>query len=212
MELVRQKAYWRTFEMACTRLMEMSLEEQTAKAGLELLRKGSSVRIPVPFFDETIELSIPGFAFESTGGSNVTLTAKIIILHYLIHASGAPFGADLVPYEDIPGCRAYLPVFERRVTKPLLAAFGRARNAFVEAGKALGSKEEEYGNGSFTLHPFPRVALTFILWEGDEDFAPSIKVLFERSTPSYLPLEDIVVVSKMAATRIIKQARRAYVE
>jgi len=211
-ELVRQKAYRKTFEMACARLMEMSLEEQAAKAGLELHRSGSSVRILVPFFDETIELGIPGFSFEAAGVSNITLTTKIIILHYLIHASGAPFRTDLVPYEDISGCRSYLPVFERRVVKPLLSAFGKARDAFVEAGKGLGGREEEYGNGSFTLHPFPRVALTFILWEGDEDFPPSVKVLFERSIPAYLPLEDIVVVSKMAATRIIKQARKTYVE
>ena len=212
MELVRQKAYRKTFDMACGRLMELPLEEQAAKAGLEIVRKGGIVRIPVPFFDETIELAIPGFSFESTKGSNVTLTTKIIILHYLIQASGAPSGADLVPYEDIPGCRAYLPVFERRVVRPMLAAFGNARDAFVDAGKAFGGSEEEYGNGSFTLHPFPRVALTFILWEGDEDFPPSIKVLFDRSIPAYLPLEDIVVISKMAATRIIKQARKTYRE
>jgi hypothetical protein len=35
-----------------------------------------------------------------------------------------------------------------------------------------------------------------------------MKVLFDRSIPTYLPLEDIVVVSKMAATRILKQARK----
>lgn len=212
MELVRQKAYRKTFEMACSRLMELSLEGQAAKAGLEVVRNGSMVRIPVPFFDETIGLAIPGFSFESGKGSNVTLTTKIIILHYLIHASGVLPGADLVPYEDIPGCRAYQPVFERRTVRPLLAAFGSARDAFVDAGKALGGKEEEYGNGSFTLHAFPRVALTFILWEGDETFPPSIKVLFDRSIPAYLPLEDIVVISKMAATRIIKQARKTYTE
>ena len=212
MELVRQKAYRETFEMAWSRLMELPLEEQAVKAGVEIVRKGSILRIPVPFFDETIELAIPGFSFESVKGSNVTLTAKIIILHYLIHASGVLPGADLVPYEDIPGCRAYLPVFERRVVKPMLAAFGNARDAFVDAGKALGGREEAYGNGSFTLHAFPRVALTFILWEGDETFTPSIKVLFERSIPAYLPLEDIVVISKMAATRIIKQARKTYID
>jgi hypothetical protein len=39
-----------------------------------------------------------------------------------------------------------------------------------------------------------------------------MKVLFDRSIHTCLPLEDIVVISKMAATRIIKQARKEYTE
>jgi hypothetical protein len=176
------------------------------------VKKEDITYLSVPFFNESIELAVPGFIFKSLKGSNITLTAKIIILHYLIQASGAPVDATLAPYEDIPGCRVYLPVFERRVVTPLLRAFGYSRNAFSAAGSALGGKVEEYGNASFTLSAFPRLPITFILWEGEEEFAPSIKVLFDRSIPTYLPLEDVVVVSKMAATRILKEARKEYSE
>ncbi len=178
------------------------------KPGSSLVEKEDVSYVSVPFFNETIELAMPGCSFRSLKGSNVTLTTKIIILHYLIHASGNPVGAALVPYEDIPGCRAYLPVFERRVVKPLVGAFGYSRDAFSEAGNALGGKEEEYGNASFTLSAFPRLPITFILWEGEEEFPPSVKVLFDQSIHTYLPLEDIVVVSKMATTRILKEARK----
>ena len=141
-------------------------------------------------------MTIPGFVFKSGKGSNITLTAKIILLHHIIAASGLPVDADLIPYEDVPGCRAYAPVFDRRVTKPLISAFGFARDAFLEAGMALGGRKEEYGDASFTLQAFPRLPVTFILWEGDEDFPPSMKVLFDRSIHGYLPLEDIVVISE----------------
>ena len=94
----------------------------------------------------------------------------------------------------------------------MLSAFGFARDAFLEAGLSLGGQKEEYGDASFTVRAFPRVPITFILWEGDPDFPPSVKVLFDRSVKSYLPLEDIVVVSKMAATRVIKEARKEYTE
>ena len=211
-ELRLQKAYRRTFDLACSRLAELPLEERAAKAGLALTKKEDLYGVSIPFFDEVIELAIPGFSFKSLKGSNVTLTAKIVILHYLIHASGAPVGGGLAPYEDIPGCRAYQPVFERRVVKPLVSAFGYSRDAFLAAGKALGGRQEEYGNASFTLSAFPRLPITFILWEGEEEFPPSIKVLFDQSIHAYLPLEDIVVVSKMATTRILKEARKEYGE
>ena len=212
MDLVRQKAYRRTFELACGRLGELPLEERAAKAGVRFMKKEGVAHLSIPFFEENIELAVPGFVFKSSKGSNITLTAKIVIMHYLIQASGARVGAGLKPYEDIPGCRVYLPAFERRVVAPLLRAFGYSRDAFSAAGKALGGKAEEYGNASFTLYAFPRLPITFILWEGEEEFPPSIKVLLDQSVHTYLPLEDIVVVSKMAATRILKEARKEYIE
>jgi hypothetical protein len=212
MELVRQKAYRKTFEIACDRLGVMPLEERLDRAGLAFSVKGDVYTIAVPSFDEVITLSIPGFSFTSSTASNITLTAKIIILHHIIHASGTPILGELVPYEDVPGCRAYAPVFDRRVSRPLLSAFGYDRDAFASAGASLGGKEGDFGDASFRLDAFPRVPITFVLWEGDKDFPPSLRVLFDPTVHQYLPLEDIVVVSKMAATRILKQARKEYAE
>jgi hypothetical protein len=212
MELVRQKAYRKTFEIACGQLAGLPLEERLGKAGLVFSRNGNSYTIVVPCFDESVELSIPGFSFTSPSSSNITLTARIIMLHYIIHATGTPLAGELVPYEDIPGCRGYAPVFERRVSRPLLAAFGYDRDTFAAAGASLSGIKEDFGDASFRLDAFPRVPITFVLWEGDQDFPPAMKVLFDRTVDRYLPLEDIVVISKMAATRILKQARKECVE
>jgi hypothetical protein len=212
MELVRQKAYRKTLEIACDQLSRLPLEERAEKAGVNLSEgKGCQV-VYIPSFDEAVELSIPGFTFHSSKSANITLTAKIVLLHYLIHASGTALASELVTYEDIPGCRSYASVFERRVTKPLLSAFGYDRDSFARAAASLGGTATEFGDASFRLYAFPRVPITFILWEGDQDFPPSMKVLFDRTIHQYLPLEDIVVVSKMAATRILKEARKEYVE
>jgi hypothetical protein len=164
----------------------------------------------VPLFDETIELVTPACTFRSTQGSSVSLVTRIILLHYLLHASGRDVGSEPVGYDDIPGCRPYLPVFERRVVRPLLSAFAYARDAFMDAGAALGGAPAEYGNASFAVNALPRVPLTFILWEGDQDFPSTIKVLFDRSVSDYLPLEDITVIAKMASTRLLAKARKVY--
>jgi hypothetical protein len=39
-----------------------------------------------------------------------------------------------------------------------------------------------------------------------------VKILFDPSIDSYLPLEDITVISKLAAVRILKAARKSYQE
>ena len=212
MALEKQKTYKKVFDLACEGLRNSDLPELLKKASVAYKVENDQYVVEAPFFEETIILEIPRFAFRSREGSNVTLATKILILHYFLKASGQPLGQEKIPYEDIPGCRPYLPVFERRVVRPLMSAFGFDRDLFRSAGEALGGTPESYGDVSFTLHALPMVPLTFILWEGDQEFPPSLKVLFDPSIDTYLPLEDITVLSKLAAVRIIKAARKNYRE
>ncbi|MDR2018720.1 MAG: DUF3786 domain-containing protein [Syntrophobacterales bacterium] len=210
MELRKQKIYKKVFDMACADLVRLDIREKTGDAGVCFSGKDHGVAIEVPFFDEIITVEMPGFSFRSSKSATVSLVMKIVILHYLVRASGIPLADDRISYEDIPGTRSYLPVFEARVTKPLVSAFGYNKDAFLESGLAMGGKREEFGNASFTFYAFPRVPITFILWEGDEEFRPSVKTLFNPSISGYLFLEDISVISRLAAARVIKAARMKY--
>jgi hypothetical protein len=210
LELRKQKIYKNVYEMACEELLGSDHETQFANAGVISETRQKGYRVDVPYFDEIISLELPGFSFKSSKEANVTLVTKIIILHYINTASGAPLGADKIPYEDIPGLAGYLPVFERKAARPLVTTFGLDRHAFLDAGLSLGGEREDYGDASFTLQALPRVPITFILWEGDEEFPPSIRILFDPSITGYLPLEDISVISKLASTRIVKEARLKY--
>lgn len=212
MELKRQKAYKAVFDRARDELMESAMEEKFFLAGLRQEQKGDSLRVHVPYFDETITLDIPSFSFSSSRGANITLVARIIILHYINTASGIPLTGEKVAFGDIPACMHYDPVFEKRVLKPLVRAFGYDRYAFLDAGRSLGSKEEQFGDASLTLFAFPKVPITFVLWEGDTEFPPSAKALFDPSITGYLPLEDIVVIAKLAAGRILKTAMKNFAE
>jgi hypothetical protein len=210
MELKKQKAYKTVFEIACDTLIASDYELQCAEAGLKCAVETEGTSVEVPYFDEIITIHIPRFTFESSKNTNVTLVTRIILLHYINNASGVPLSGEKVAYGDIPSCMHYEPVFAKRVLKPLQNAFGFDKYAFLEAGLALGGKEEEYGDASFTLFAFPKVPITFILWQGDEEFPPSVKALFDPSITGYLPLEDIVVIAKLAASRILKTAHKQH--
>lgn len=207
MELKRQKTYKGVFDAARDLLLNGgNIPEKLFRAGLRYDERETDLRVFVPFFNETIILTLPAGNFASDAGGNVTLVARIIILHYINTASGIPFAGEKVAYGDIPQCMHYDPVFERRVLKPIVRAFGYDKYSFKEAGRLMGAREEEFGDASFTLFAFPKVPITFILWEGDEEFPPQAKALFDLSITGYLPLEDIVVIAKLAAGRILKSA------
>ncbi len=210
MELKKQKTYKTVYEIARNALISSDYSRQCAQGGLRCGEKTGVTTMEVPYFDEIITIRLPGFSFESSKDANVTLVSKIIILHYINNASGIPLTGEKVAYGDIPSCLHYEPVFTKRVLKPLQNAFGYDKYTFLEAGLALGGKKEEYGDASFTLFAFPKVPITFILWEGDEEFPPSAKALFDPSITGYLPLEDIVVIAKLAVSRILKTAHKQH--
>jgi hypothetical protein len=213
-ELKKQKVYKRVFEIARDALQGADAEGQFQKASIPFFSNNRGFVAPIPFFDEVITLEVPGFIFKSSRTASVNLVTKIMLLHHVLAASGESLKplAERIPYEDIPGCRHYQPVFEKRALKPLQTAFGHDRYLFLEAGQAMGGIEEEFGDASFTVSAFPMVPITIILWEGDEEFPPSVRMLFDPSITGYLPLEDIVVLSKLAGTRLIKAARLAAAE
>lgn len=210
MELKKQKTYKTVYEIARNALISSDYSRQCAQAGLRCGEKTGVTTLEVPYFDEIITIRLPGFSFESSKNANVTLVSKIIILHYINNASGIPLAGEKVAYGDIPSCLHYEPVFTKRVLKPLQNAFGYDKYTFLEGGLALGGKKEEYGDASFTLFAFPKVPITLILWEGDEEFPSSAKALFDPSITGYLPLEDIVVIAKLAVSRILKTAHKQH--
>lgn len=212
MELKKQKTYKGVFDRAREELINSAMEEKFFLAGLRFEHRDKGLLVYVPYFDETITFNIPSFSFSSSSGANITLVARIIILHYINNASGIPFAGEKVAYGDIPSCMHYDPVFNKRVLKPLVSAFGYDKYAFLEAGRSLGAKEDEFGDASFTLFALPKIPVTFILWEGDSEFQPSAKALFDPSITGYLPLEDIVVIAKLAAGRILKTAMKKFAE
>lgn len=212
MELRKQKTYKPVLDLAKEVLLSSDYRHKCALAGVKCATADSGAAlIEVPYFDELITITIPHFSFESSKNANITLVTRIILLHYINTASGIALTGEKIGYGDIPSCLHYEPVFEKRVLKPLRNAFGSDKYAFMDAGLALGGKEEEYGDASFTLFPVPKIPITFVLWEGDEEFPPAAKTLFDPSVTGYLPLEDIVVISKLAASRVLKTAHKQHV-
>jgi len=206
MELTKQKNYQQSFELACTSIKEMDLEERAKKAGSDYQKGEDGAKIIIDFFAEPYHIHFPQIEFYSPSKKTVSLITRILLLHYLIRADGSPLTGKWVGYKDIPGGLLYAGVFARRVIEPLVRKFGNSAKWFKEIGKKLGGKSVEVGDASFILHAFPFIPLQYVLWEGDEEFPPSVQLLFDASVDHYLSLEDIVVLGQMATGRLIHQS------
>jgi hypothetical protein len=208
MELSKQKNYQQSFDLACGMIKRMDLEERAKKAGADYQKGEDGEKIIIHFFSEPYHIQFPQIEFYSPSQKTVSLVTRILLLHYLIHADGNPLTGRWVAYKDIPGGLLYAGVFARRVTEPLQRRFGMLAESFKETGIKSGGDPVAIGDASFILKAFPYVPLQYVLWEGDEEFPPSVQVLFDASVDHYLTLEDIVVLGQVTTGRLINRSTR----
>ena len=206
MELSKQKNYQQSFDLACVSIKGMDLEERAKKAGADYQKGEEGEKIIIHFFSEPYSIQFPQIEFYSPSKKVVSLVTRILLLHYLICADGNPLTGKWVAYKDIPGGLLYAGVFARRVTEPLQRKFGKSAKSFKETGIKSGGEPAEVGDASFILHAFPYVPLQYVLWEGDEEFPPSVQLLFDASVDHYLSLEDIVVLGQVTTGRVINRS------
>jgi hypothetical protein len=206
MELSKQKNYQQSFDLACVSIKGMDLEERAKKAGADFQKGEEGEKITIHFFSEPYSIQFPQIEFYSPSKKVVSLVTRILLLHYLIRADGNPLTGKWVAYKDIPGGLLYAGVFARRVTEPLQRKFGKSAKSFKETGIKSGGEPAEVGDASFSFHAFPYVPLQYVLWEGDEEFPPSVQLLFDASVDHYLSLEDIVVLGQVTTGRVINRS------
>jgi hypothetical protein len=209
MELSKQKNYQQTFDLACSSIQRMNLEEKAKKAGANYEKREGGERIALHFLLEPYTIQFPQMEFHSPSQKMVSLVIRILLLHYLIRADGSPLTGKWVTYKDIPGGLLYAGVFARRVTEPLERRFGKAARSFKETGIRSGGESVEIGDASFILHAFPYVPLQYVLWEADEEFPSSVQLLFDASVDHYLALEDMVVLGQVTTGRLINRSLRS---
>ena len=158
--------------------------------------------IQVDYLNRRYCLRLPGAEWEG----EVSSREKLLILHYLINSKGIPLSGKLIDFREFPGGNVYYPVFEGRVCRPFLKCFGKNQPLLLKAALALKGSKQELGDFSVNIPVFPRVGITFIVYRGDEELAPTAKILFDSSVSEYLATEDVVVVCEDACRRLIEEA------
>ena len=162
--------------------------------------------INLDFLDRTYEVTHPDgdvrYADESE--SSPPLWEQIINLHYLNHAEGRPLAGELIAFDSIPSGPFYRSAFECRTAGILLKIFADKPEALAACAERIGAEPNELGDVGFTVNAFPRVPITVVFWQADEEFTARASFLFDASIASYLPTEDITLTSQMLAIKLVK--------
>ncbi len=201
---VRELAHRLAFKLAREQLSAISgIDEQCRKSGAEYLPDRKIITIE--HLHRTYNISYPdGEVTLSGSGEAVPLRDKILLLHYLTRAKGTPLTGKMITYKELHDGLNYYPTFFKRAIEPVVKRYKDEPQKLIGAGRQMGGVKADYGDAGVTIPAFPRVPLTFVLWQGDKEFAADGNILFDSTISDYLPTEDITILSEVIAWRLAR--------
>ena len=183
--------YDEALNLATERLAQMSPETVCLSCGVRY---------------ENGEFFLPWFNRERAL-SSAPETYKILWLHYLTASGAKKPSGHLIAYREAAPALFYESNFYKRSVKPLVGCFGKNPESLVTTGEFLGGKKAEFGNAAITVNVLPYFPMTFIIWEGSEEFPPDGNILFDQTAKAWFNAEDLSVVAGIAVHELIEASK-----
>ena len=201
--------YLTAIALAVAELKNLNPKRLENRTGAQYFVEDTAEGLIVPYFGQPRRITWPEVAVAPVNGQReISLPEQILILHYLLHASGEPLTGRTIDFRQVPEGGFYWSAFVSRAKKPLLETFGHDLPLYVKVAAAMEGEPQPLGDAAARFMAFPRVPITHVLWRGDEEFPPEANILFDETIPRYFPTEDIAALSGASVYRLMGAVRQ----
>jgi hypothetical protein len=157
--------------------------------------------ILLPALDRTLRVDLERReVFVDQRGGEVSGRARsawgVLALHYLCARDRAT-DARRVSFAHFSDSRGYLSVFGKRIVDRFLATTGRTAAPFEQSSERLGGRRLDAPGVGYVFDLFPRLPISLIRHEGDDEIGPGAVVLYRADAERLLPAEDRVVAAEL---------------
>jgi len=129
---------------------------------------------------------------------------QVLILTYLRNADGTPPSGRWLSFRELPDGGFYHLAFQSYAPDRLAQRFGHDIDAFRKAGQLTGGRPEGIGDASFGYRAMPQLWLAAVLWQGDEEFPASARILFDQNCGRYLATDLLATLGRMLVGVLLK--------
>jgi hypothetical protein len=152
-----------------------------------------------------MRISHPDLAFEAPDFLN-TYVIKLLATLYMANATAAPLANQWVPYRELKDGMFYAKSFSDTVEERVCRRFGEDLEGMRDACEKLGGRKVDQGDLGMVVDTFPRLPLLFIIWQGDDEFAPNARILFDASATDYLNAFELRMLCGEIVNRLMRIA------
>ena len=163
-------------------------------AALGVTAQDGTIRVPVLNRILCVDLEQGQVRVDASGPARSAWA--VLTVHYLCAPDFTPDPRP-VSFSYFQDCRSYLSVFGKRITQRFLATAGRNADQFVRLGAQLGGTPLHGWRTGFRFDIFPRVPITLVRYEGDDEMPPGASVVYCADAELLLPAEDRVVAAEL---------------
>jgi hypothetical protein len=128
---------------------------------------------------------------------------ELLSLVYLLNAGPEGLCNEMVSVNQLKTSHFFQGPHELNV-EPLISRFGNDVEGFKEAALKIGGEPQGLADAGFRIITFPKVPLYYLLWRGDEEFAPRLSVLFDRSVEKHLSADAIWGLVSLVSDALLK--------
>ncbi len=150
--------------------------------------------LTVSFLNEVIRVNLknPGIEKKRSGTWQRVdePLLELMVVVYLRNANYSNIRNELISEKDLKNAHFFQGPHALR-TNQLLRRFAHDPDRFTQAGGKLGGRPLQTGDAAFSLPVFPKIPVSYILWEGDDEFPANLSILFDRSIEQHLPADAI---------------------
>ncbi len=155
-------------------------------------------------FGETCKIRSDGIFL---GGVQQTGVIGILISLYALNAGLETCLVEpLKAFKDLPNSMPYAGAFvthTQQILVPYVEKIQVSIHPIIETLNGCESPSNVGGDFSFMVYPLPKIALSYIFYEADEDFPASVTCLYSNNALSFLPIDGLADVGEYTSKKIL---------
>ena len=134
--------------------------------------------------------------------SDINIFLGLFMVHYLLTSKAMPISKEWVSEKDIPGGVAFFRGPHAIPTHLIVKRYGDNIGGFCKRCEQLDGIPLHMADQAYSFRIAPRIPVTVLLWEGDDEFPAESKILFDRTIAEHLALDIIFGLTVEICTRV----------
>ncbi|MCA9934947.1 MAG: DUF3786 domain-containing protein [Anaerolineales bacterium] len=165
-------------------------------------------RFHLHIWGQPITLSPPNFTALDANEQELDTFTQAMLAYYLHTSNGAPLAGEWIAFTELPDGQFYTAAFQGYTGNELAKVFGNEVERFAETAVALGGQPLQFADRAFAFRVLPHVAIMAAAWQGDEDFPPSYRLLFDANTAHHLPTDACAIIGSTLTRKLVKATQQ----